>query len=55
MQKSFLQKLSRKTIFITLFAALAVIAIVVFFRAPPLVTLLKHPLCRQPRSAWVIW
>jgi len=34
MQKSFLQKLSRKTIFITLFAALAVIAIVVFFSRP---------------------
>ena len=31
MQKSFLQKLSRKTIFITLFAVLAVIATVVFF------------------------
>ena len=34
MQKSFLQKLSRKTIFITLFAVLAVIATVVFFSRP---------------------
>ena len=34
MQKSFLQKFSRKTIFITLFAVLAVIATVVFFSRP---------------------
>jgi multidrug efflux pump subunit AcrA (membrane-fusion protein) len=34
MQKTFLQKLSRKTIFITLFAVLAVIAAVVFFAWP---------------------
>jgi multidrug efflux pump subunit AcrA (membrane-fusion protein) len=34
MQKTFLQKLSRKTIFITLFATLAVIAAVVFFAWP---------------------
>ena len=34
MQKSFLQKLSRKTVFITLFAVLAVIATVVFFSRP---------------------
>ncbi len=34
MQKTFLQKLSRKTIFVTLFVALAVIAAVVFFTRP---------------------
>ena len=34
MQKTFLQKLSRKTIFITLFAVLALIAAVVFFARP---------------------
>ena len=34
MQKTFLQKLSRKTIFLTLFAVLALIAAVVFFARP---------------------